>query len=50
MERPEIPTGLPADIEQKKMKARLWFEALRERICATFEQIEQDLGGPLASW
>ncbi|TIU48061.1 MAG: coproporphyrinogen III oxidase, partial [Mesorhizobium sp.] len=43
MERPEIPVGLPADIEQKKMKARLWFEALRERICAAFEQIEQDL-------
>ena len=50
LERPEIPVGLPADIEQKKMKARLWFEALRERICATFEQIEQELTGPQASW
>ncbi len=50
MERPEIQGGLPADIEEKKMKARLWFEALRERICGAFEQIEQDLQGPLASW
>ena len=50
MQRPEIAAGLPADIEQKKMKARLWFETLRERVCAAFEQIEQDLQGPQASW
>ncbi|TGS18814.1 oxygen-dependent coproporphyrinogen oxidase [Mesorhizobium sp. M2E.F.Ca.ET.209.01.1.1] len=50
MERPDLPVGLPGDIEQKKMKARLWFEALRERVCATFEQIEQELQGPQSSW
>ena len=49
MERPEIPAGLPADIEDRKNLARAWFEALRDEICAGFEKIEDDLAGRQSS-
>jgi coproporphyrinogen III oxidase len=42
MKRPEIPAGVPADIECRKTEVRAWFEALRDRICAAFEAIEDD--------
>ncbi|KQO82183.1 oxygen-dependent coproporphyrinogen oxidase [Rhizobium sp. Leaf262] len=48
MERPDLPKGLPDDIEDKKALAKAWFESLRDTIVASFETIEDELEGPLA--
>ncbi|MBC8128781.1 MAG: oxygen-dependent coproporphyrinogen oxidase [Rhizobiaceae bacterium] len=45
MERPELPEGLPEDIDAKKEAARTWFEALRDRLCAAFEAVEDEAAG-----
>ncbi|WP_421857542.1 oxygen-dependent coproporphyrinogen oxidase [Oricola sp.] len=49
-ERPELPVGLPDDIEIKKEMARRWFEELRDNICAAFEKIEDEVSGPFTDY
>ncbi|WP_274426543.1 oxygen-dependent coproporphyrinogen oxidase [Chelativorans sp. YIM 93263] len=49
MERPELEPGLPEDIEDKKQTARVWFEELRDWICTAFEELEDELAGPLSA-
>jgi coproporphyrinogen III oxidase len=48
MERPVLPQGLPADIAEKQQSAQLWFESLRDHLCAAFEALEAELAGPLS--
>jgi len=50
MRRPEIPSGLPPDIEERQARARAWFEAIRDTICAGLESLEDELAGPQSSW
>lgn len=37
-----------AIIADRQQRARLWFEALRDRICTAFELLEDELVGPLS--
>jgi Coproporphyrinogen III oxidase len=39
---------LPTDIEQKQAKAQAWFRTLRDRIVASFHDIEDAVSGPHA--
>ena len=38
--KPEWKRDMIEDIEQRKSRARAWFEQLQEQICATFERLE----------
>ena len=37
-----------ATISERQQRARVWFESLRDRICAAFEKLEDDLTGQLS--
>lgn len=49
MEKPDIPAGLPGDIEEKKSAAQAWFRTLRDDICTAFERLEDDVADPRGS-
>jgi coproporphyrinogen III oxidase len=49
-QRPNLPVGLPPDIEDKKAAAANWFGSLRDQICAAFEKLEDDVTGPFADY
>jgi coproporphyrinogen III oxidase len=42
------PLPDPIVLGQRKDNVRLWFEGLRDRICAAFEQLEDELSSPRA--
>ncbi len=43
MFKPAVPSPLPPDLDAWKTRAAEWFETLRNRICAAFEAIEDEL-------
>lgn len=42
------PPGLPDNLDEKKHLAEQWFQKIRDDICASFEQLEDTLEGPLS--
>lgn len=50
VDRPKLPEGLPADIEDRKARAEQWFHALRDRIVTEFEKLEDDVTGQFSEY
>jgi coproporphyrinogen III oxidase len=48
MEKPDLPQFLPDNVEDKMLRAKQWFEQLRDTICASLEKLEDELSGPLS--
>jgi coproporphyrinogen III oxidase len=48
MNRPNLPNNLPDNIEDKMRRAKIWFEGLRDTICATLEKLEDEVTGPFS--
>jgi coproporphyrinogen III oxidase len=44
---PQLPEGIPDDIEEKKGQVEEWFGKIRDAICTRFEELEDELTGPL---
>lgn len=48
--RPELPKGLPHNIEEMKARAEGWFQQLRDRIVTEFEKLEDDVTGQFSEY
>ncbi len=46
---PQMPVGIPDNMEEKKRQAENWFAKIRDDICTCFEQLEEELTGPLSN-
>ena len=44
---PQMPEGIPDNIEEKKLLVEEWFGKIRDSICTRFEELEDELTGTL---